>query len=304
MDTKHYWETVTEVTGDYKDYTPYTVRKLFTDKEEARLQALMDYDGEALWEEENARRKASSNPDVTGQAFNDFIREALAMNLPIIYTTSKGTPMTAIGLSMTAVAHDFGYRAIRNVNPLLAHEIRQDLVTETLTSLLSELPWTMDFETERPPTEEERKKEAYKVANRSIKNYMAINDAVTISKCIRKATRELVETEGIDRRTARKRVEANLSMGWLENSCKGSTSWEEACKMAYDGDEETDYIQYTLPARLHGKVKPHDISLAVSIIEGNTDFRKVAHKSPRQAKRIKKAVSQWPEAQWYIKKNK
>ena len=125
-----------------------------------------------------------------------------------------------------------------------------------------------------------------------------------MDKCIRKAVRELVETEGIDRRTAKKRVEATISTGWLENGCKGYISWEDACKMAYEGDEDTDYIQYILPERLKGKVKPRDISLAISIVEGNTDFRKVAHNSPRQARRLKAAISQWPEAQRYIKKSK
>lgn len=302
--TKHYWQEVTEVTGEYKDYSPYTVRKLYTDKEEARLQALMDYDGAEEWEEENARRKEAVNPDLTAKAFNDFIREALAMNLPIIYTTTKGTPMTAVGLSLTAVAHDYGYRAIRDVNPVLAHEIRQDLVTETLSSLLSDLPWTMDLEAEAPNTEEERKKEAFKVANKSIKHYLSINDATTVAKCIRKATRELVEAEGIDRRTARKRVEAGISPAWLDDGCKGSVSWPEAYEMAYNGDNEMDYVSHILPSRLKGKVKPQDISLAVSIVEGNTDFRKVAHKSPRQAKRIKKAFAEWPEAQRYINKRK
>lgn len=302
--TKHYWQTVTEVMGEYKDYEVYTVRKLYTDKEEARLQALMDYDGSEEWEEENGRRKEASNPDITGKAFNDFIKEALQMPLPIIYTTTKGTPMTAVGLSLTAVAHDYGYRAIRNVNPVLAHEIRKDLVTETLSSLLSELPWTMDIEAKAPATEEERKKEAFTVANKSIKHYLSINDATTVAKCIRKATRELVEAEGIDRRTARKRVEAGISPEWLDDGCKGSVSWEKAYEMAYNGDNERDYMQYVLPERLKGKVKPKDISLAVSIVQGNADFRKVAHKSPRQAKRIKKAVSQWEEAQRYINKRK
>lgn len=304
MDTnKHYWQEMTETMGDYKNYEVYTVRKLYTDKEEARLQALMDYDGDALWEEEQGRRKQASNPDITGQAFNEFIREALAMNLPIIYTTDKGTPITAIGLSLTAVAHDFGYRAIRDVNPCLAYEIRQDLVTETLTNVLADLPWTMTADNKGPKTETERKEQAYKVANKAIKNYLSINDAVTISKCIRRATRELAKEEGIDRRTAKKRVMATISPGWLD-SCKGYISWEDACRMAYDGDEDTDYIQYILPERLKGKVKPRDISLAIAIAEGETDFRKVAHNSPRQAKRLKAAISQWPEAQWYIKKSK
>jgi hypothetical protein len=302
--TKYYWQEMTETLGDYKNYEVYTVRKLYTNAEESRLQALTDYDGEALWEEENSRRKEALNPDLTGQAFNDFIRQALEMPLPIIYTTAKGTPMTAVGLSLTAVAHDFGYRAIRDINPCLAHEIRQDLITETLTSVLSELPWTMTADEQGPPTEEARKKTAFEVANKSIKHYLSINDAMSVAKCIRKATRELVEAEGIDRRTARKRIEANISPEWLDEGCKGSTSWDEAYELAYNGDNERDYVSHILPARLKGKVKPQDISLAVSIVEGKTDFRKVSHHSPRQAKRIKAVIAQWDSAQRYIKKSK
>lgn len=294
---KHYWEEdviLSETDMPLDGGIGYEVHRFtltMSNSEEARLQELMDYNGEELYKEDSERRKNAYNPDETGQAYQTWVTEMLSLDstYPTIYTTPKGRDMGIMGISLVAVAHDFRYKAIRDKNPSLAHEIRNDLLSEVVAALVDKCPWTIDSTLKRPKIETERKDMAYTVARDTIKAYLKIHAPVNLKKAVAQARRLYKESHGCDIRTAKRRSATIIDCSWLEKSCLPSISWEAAEEMAYDGDTQTDSIA-ALIEKVRKDLRPTDISTIVALVYGRKRWADISHKEPRKAARIKRAL--------------
>lgn len=295
--SKHFWEEdiiLSETDNPLDGGIGYEVHRFtltMSNSEEARLKALTDYDGNALYMEDSERRKNAYNPDLLGQAYQEWITEMLNLekSLPTIYTTAKGRALGIMGVALVAVAHDFGYKAIRDKSPTLAHEIRNDLLSEVVAALVAKCPWAIDSTITQPESEDARKEIVYKVARETIKAYLKIHTPINLKKAVAQARRLYKDLHGCDIRTAKRRSATIIDCSWLEKSCLPSTSWEAAEEMAYDGDTQTDSIALLIE-KVHRDLRPGDIATIVSLVYGRKRWPEISHNEPRKAARIKRAL--------------
>lgn len=217
--------------------------------------------------------------------------------LPTCYINDDGKEINIYHIAVSVATGSYQARRIRDSRPTLYGQMIEDCISVAMLALLGAKKPTLKRGTKteslKAINNDIKKAYYYSVATDAVATYIASNEAYSINSAIRRAIRELMDNDGIDRKTATKRIRANISVDFIERqenrTFTAATSWVDAVKMVKSPRLDNDILVCNRLTAT-GLLEDGDTDLLMKVFEDKLTFTSIKSNNKTRWSRIVAAV--------------
>ena len=218
-------------------------------------------------------------------------------SLPVCYINDDGKDINIYHIAVSVATGSYQAKRIRDSRPTLYGQMIEDCISVAMLALLGAKKPTLKRGTKteslKAINNEIKKSYYYSIATDAVATYIAANEAYSIDAAIRRAIRELMDNEKIDRKTATKHIKANISVDFIERqenrTYTAATSWVDAVKMVRTPRLDNDILVCNRLTAT-GLLKDGDAELLMKVFDDKLTFNSIKTNNKTRWSRIVAAV--------------